>query len=297
MTTLAILSDIHGNLPALEAVLKDMAQYRVDQVIVAGDSILGPFSEQVVEYIVEKSWMVIQGNYESYLLNYDNPRTITEWGNTFEYPIPAWLNHLMSVSMKAVIALWPDVLHLKYQDALPLLISHGSPRNKWESIYPTLSDGEIEAIFASVDENIVITGHTHLILDRRVNRWHIYNPGSVGAPLDGLMAASYILLKDDEDGWQSVFRRAAFDVGPLLREFERQGFIETCGVVGSLLFESFKTARPQGGFLCWRKEHYPDVPLSQEMLNEYLSTCKWWEYTHPAYRVNMRNNIPYNKAG
>jgi diadenosine tetraphosphatase ApaH/serine/threonine PP2A family protein phosphatase len=186
-----------------------------------------------------------------------------------------------------VIATWPDVLRLEYQDAPTILISHGSPRNKWESIYPTLSDEEIEAILASVDENVVITGHTHLTLDRKVDRWHIFNPGSVGVPLDGLVAASYVLLKKKEDGWQALFRRVPFDVKPLLREFEHQGFVETCGVIGALLFETFKTARHQGGFLRWRKEHYPDVHLSQDILNEYLNSCQWWEYAHPAYRVNM----------
>ena len=63
MTRLAIVADIHGNLPALEAVIKDMVQYQVDQVIVAGDVVgFGPFSEAVLERITELRWPVIRGS-------------------------------------------------------------------------------------------------------------------------------------------------------------------------------------------------------------------------------------------
>lgn len=287
MTTLAILSDIHGNLPALEAVVRDMAQYPIDQVIIAGDAILGPFSEQVVEWIIEREWKVIQGNYEAYLLNCNSPRRLTDWGNSIEYPIPAWLNRRVSAPMQTVIATWPEGLRLEYREAPPVCVSHGSPRDKWESIYPTLSDGDIETIVAGVAENVVISGHTHLALDRTVARWHLVNPGSVGVPLDGRMAASYVLLRDEAGGWRAFFRRVSFEVAPLLRAFERQGFVETCGVAGALLFETFRTARQQGGFLRWRKERYPEAPVSHAMLEEYWQTCSWWEYVHPAYRINM----------
>ncbi len=71
MTRLAILSDIHGNLPALEAVMADMAQFVVDHVIVAGDSInWGPFSREVVETVLLNNWAAVRGNNELYLLDY-----------------------------------------------------------------------------------------------------------------------------------------------------------------------------------------------------------------------------------
>jgi predicted phosphodiesterase len=75
MTTLAILSDLHGNLPALEAVLAELAPLGVDQVIVAGDVInWGPFSAQVTARVIERGWAPIRGNNEFYLLDYSTPR-------------------------------------------------------------------------------------------------------------------------------------------------------------------------------------------------------------------------------
>jgi len=70
MTKLAILSDIHGNLPALEAVISDMENFEVDHVIVPGDVIsFGPFSRQTAELVTEKGWPVIRGNNEFFLID------------------------------------------------------------------------------------------------------------------------------------------------------------------------------------------------------------------------------------
>ena len=75
MTTLAILADIHGNMPALEAVIQDLRQVAVDHVVVAGDCInWGPFSQEVVERIAREAWAVIRGNNEFYLLDYQTGR-------------------------------------------------------------------------------------------------------------------------------------------------------------------------------------------------------------------------------
>lgn len=113
------------------------------------------------------------------------------------------------------------------------------------------------------------------------------NPGSVGVPLDGQFTASYMLLNGNERGWQPTFRRVPFDYEPIFREFKRLGFIEECGVIGQLCVEVFKTARPQFGFLGWRKRHYPSEPLSMELLTEYFDKCHWSEYASKAYYINM----------
>lgn len=80
MTRLAVLADIHGNLPALEAVIEDMAQFAVDHVVVAGDSInVGPFSREVLEVISARNWAVIRGNNGYYVTEYQTPRMPAHW--------------------------------------------------------------------------------------------------------------------------------------------------------------------------------------------------------------------------
>ena len=81
------------------------------------------------------------------------------------------------------MAAWPDSLSLRFRDAANLRIVHGSPRSHFEGIFAQMSDAQIEAILAGVEEETIVSAHTHLELDRQVNRWHILNPGSVGVPL------------------------------------------------------------------------------------------------------------------
>jgi predicted phosphodiesterase len=288
MTKLAILSDIHANLPALGAVLEDMANFSVDATIVAGDVInFGPFTQQVVQRVIENNWAVIRGNGELFLLDYGTSRAPQEWNDPVGFPIPPWLNRQLNSSSKTTIAKWADTLTLRFSDAPPIRVVHGTPQSPWDSLYPTLTDEEITKLLADVQEETLIAGHTHLPMDRQSGRWHLLNPGSVGVPLDGQFTASYMLLNGDEGGWQPTFRRVVFDYESIFQEFERLGFVEECGAIGQLIIEVFKTARPQFGFLSWREHNYPNEPVSMELLSEYFNKCHWWEYASKAYHVNI----------
>ena len=286
MTTLAVLADIHGNLPALEAVLKDLAQFQVDHVVVAGDVInWGPFSAQVMERVTGEGWAVIRGNNEFYLLDYDTPRAPAAWSDTRQWPLLPWLKRQLQGRWENAIAAWPDTLSLRFPDAPPIRVVHGSARSAWESIFPQVTEAEAETLLEGVEETTVITGHSHLSMDRYVGRWHILNPGTVGVPLDGMPYGSYVLLQGTEDGWNATVRRIQLDQIPVLREFERQRFIEECGVMGQLVVEEFKTARLQvHPFLHWRHAQRPGALLSQALLDEYRDVDPN-DYRPPAYRV------------
>jgi predicted phosphodiesterase len=284
MTRLAILADVHGNLPALEAVLQDLAPFKVDHVIVAGDVInWGPFSAPVMERVTREGWAVIRGNNEFYLLDHDTPRAPAAWE---AYALLPWLSQQLNGRWRNAIAAWPDALSLRFPDAPPLRVVHGSPRSPWEPIYPISTDEEVEAMLAGVEEATVIAAHTHLAMDRRVGRRRILNPGSVGVPLDGVFCARYMLLEGDVEGWHPAFRSVAFDYDALFREFERQGFVAECGVDGHLVIEEFKTARLQiHPFNHWRRVCRPNAPLDMKLLDEFSRIDKW-DYTPPAYHVN-----------
>ena len=289
MTRLAILADIHGNLPALEAVRRDLSQFAVDCVLVAGDVInLGPFSEQVVRRVIESDWAVVRGNGEFYLLDYDTPRAPDEWNDPLEFPMRPWLDRQLSQHSKSAIATWPDTLNLRFRDAPPIRVVHGSPRSASRGIFAGSSDEEIAAAMSDTEEEFVVAAHTHLPLDRISVRWRILNPGSVGVPLDGLFTASYMLLDGSADGWEPTFRRIPFDYEPVFREFDRLGILEECGAMGKFCIETFRTARPQDGFLRWRAVHCPELPLSLALFDEYWARHQWWEHTHSGYRINMK---------
>ena len=288
MTKLGILSDIHGNLPALEAVLEDLKNFDVDQVIVPGDVInFGPFSRQTAEMVITNDWPVIRGNNEFFLIDYKTPRAPAEWSDPLQFAPIAWLSRQFDSALKSRIGAWPDSLNLRFPDAPPIQVFHGIPNDSWEPIYWTMTDEEIERLLSTVETDFVICGHTHLPMDRQTGRWRIFNSGSVGVPLDGIFSASYLILDGDEHGWKPTFRRIPFDYEAIFERFEASGYNNEAGPIGRLTVEIYKRARPMLGFLRWHEKHKPSSQLSHDLVDEFLANANWWEYSHKAYHLNM----------
>ncbi len=284
MTHLAVLSDIHGNLPALEAVMTDMAQFEIDRVIVAGDIInWGPQSAEVIEIVTREGWAVIRGNNEFYLLNYNTPRQPAHW---VDYSLLPWLYGQLKGRWHNLIATWPDELSLQFPDAPPIRVFHASPADHWRGIHPLMSDAEIAAKLENVTEPVAIGAHTHLGMNRQVGRWQMLNPGSVGVPLDGLGGASYMLLRGDASGWQPTFRRVPFATAPVLAAFEAQHFVEEYGTVARLVMKEFETARMHvHPFNVWKRTYHPDAPVTESLVQAFEQADPW-PYIPLEYHLN-----------
>jgi predicted phosphodiesterase len=287
---LAILADIHGNLPALEAVLADLAQLAVDQIIVAGDAInWGPFSAGVIARVTSGGWAAIRGNNEYYLLDYETPRAPAHWRDRERWPLLPWLRRQLAGRPHQVVAAWPDTLSLRFAGAPPIRVVHGTPRSHSEPLYPAAftSDAEVTEMLAGVSEPVVITGHTHIPLDRTVGPWRILNPGSVGVPLHGAHCASYLLLDLDarSQSWRPSFHSVPIDPAPVLAEFERQGFAQECGLVGRLVMDEFVSARLElHPFVVWHAQHCPERALTPALLAEWAAMDQA-PFILPAYRL------------
>lgn len=271
MTTLAVLADLHGNLPALEAIIADLAGQAIDAAIVAGDLVnWGPFSAQVVERVLAEGWSAIRGNHELVLLDYGTPRAPRAWDDLGAFPIPRWLHRQVPQRLRDRIALWPDTLVVRPPDGPPLRIVHGSPRDHAEPIYPGVGAGRLADILAGIAETTVIAAHTHLPMDEQIGRWHIVNPGSAGMGLNGTFVARYTMLTSDGERWRAHPREVAYDRAPLFAEFARLGFEEECGVIGRLVVEEFRTARLRiAPFLRWRQATSGDAPFTLDTLAQF----------------------------
>ncbi|MCY3979532.1 MAG: metallophosphoesterase, partial [Chloroflexi bacterium] len=156
MTRLAVLSDIHGNLPALEAVNKDMAQFEVDHVVVAGDSVnVGPFSREVLEFVNERNWALIRGNNAFYALDYQTPRMPAHWS---AFTLPPWLRDQLGAKWINFLACLPDTISLRFADAAPIRVFHGIPDNPWVAIPPISTAAEVETWLSGTPEKTHIGG-------------------------------------------------------------------------------------------------------------------------------------------
>jgi predicted phosphodiesterase len=297
LTTIAVLADIHGNLPAVDAIERDLTGVPVDAVVAAGDLInWGPFSRQVLERAAERGWLVLRGNNELYLTDFGTPRAPAAWSEAARYPLLPWLQRQVGAEWRARIATWPDSLVLRFADAPPLCVAHGLPDDPWHGIHTSDPDDQVARSLGGLSATTFVTGHTHLQFERQVGPWQIVNPGSAGVPLHGRREACYALLVGDDSGWRAALRRAPYDVRPVLREFARIGYVEELGVVGRLCVEEFRTARMHlVAFHNWRDACCPDEPLAMDLFDRY-TRADWAPLVRSDYRVDRSDDEAFTTA-
>lgn len=248
MPRLAVLSDIHGNLPALEAVLADAEAWNADAIVVAGDAICwGPQSREVLELLRTKNAGCIRGNNEYYLLDWETPRMPEAWRR---YSLLPPLYEDLGETWRQRIALWPDSLSIRLPDAPLIHVCHGLPDNPWQGIFP-----RTEPDLSGVEAPILVAGHTHLPMDETVSGKRVVNPGSVGVPLDRDRRAQYVRFESLGGDWSVTHRRVAYDFAKLDAAWLTTNFLARNGRLADLVVAEFETAELQViPFLRFQKE-------------------------------------------
>ncbi len=237
----AILSDIHGNIPALEAVLTDIRRAAPDQVIVAGDLVgRGPQSREVLETVTATGWPVIMGNHEEFQVQCAQGNVPDNWHDGWWNPTRMVIESL-GAQWIAWMAALPFQHILEVPGALPILVVHGSPRQTYEGLNPHDSDEKILDILAGTPYPVVVSGHTHYAMNRHVGSYHVINAGSVGAPFDH-PGAQYALLEWNGQAWDVNLRRVPYDREQTLRIWRETGFWDS-GIAARVFAYELETAQ------------------------------------------------------
>jgi predicted phosphodiesterase len=226
MMRVAILGDIHGNLPALEAVTADLEPLAPDLVIVDGDIVnRGPQSQECVQAIRAQGWPAVFGNHEDYVLTFRDGRTPEGWDSDWWLPARRVAEDLSADEIAYLRALpWHYVVD---EPGLPAIrIVHGSPRALNDGLGFWVTHGELCAAIATVPEPVVVGAHTHRPFDQHVARRWVLNCGAVGAPYNGDPAAQYLVLTSRDSAWEADFRRVPYDRAPLYAAWDRAGYME-----------------------------------------------------------------------
>ncbi|MFH1034527.1 MAG: YfcE family phosphodiesterase [Pseudomonadota bacterium] len=198
MTRLAVLSDLHANLAACQAVAADLARRGVQSVVVLGD-LVGYLTRpnQVVELVREAGWRCLDGNYDQAVLT-GGQAGIEAFLKPGIGPEPravfAWTEKALQAPARAFLAGLPASLSLDLE-GLALLAVHGSPRDPRQYVYPDHPDAELQSWLMEAGVDVLCLGHTHRPFIRRLPAGLVLNPGSVGKPKDGDPRASYALLE------------------------------------------------------------------------------------------------------
>ncbi len=205
-----LISDIHGNLEALERVL---GLENWDSIYCMGDLVdYGPSPEECVELIKQKADVVVRGNHDNAVA------TGMDCGCSYEIKELS-----QEVRRYTVDSMSPE--NLEYLGSLPVsvnkigtYITHASRDDLFGYLRPDTPEEEF-SVFDDLEEDTVLLGHTHIPMDREINGRRYINPGSLGQPRDGDTRAAYGILEDGE----LYLRRTEYDMDTVLRKMESAG--------------------------------------------------------------------------
>lgn len=180
---IAALYDIHGNLPALEAVLEEVRKERIDRIVVGGDVLPGPMPNETIELLrnLDIPIQFIRGNGDREVLATRKGEETDAVPEQFR-EVMRWVAEQLSPEYEKLLASWPQTLHLEIENLGDVLFCHATPRSDTE-IFTRLADDErLASVLEGIDADVVVCGHTHMQFDRTVRDIRVLNAGSVGMP-------------------------------------------------------------------------------------------------------------------
>jgi predicted phosphodiesterase len=227
---LAILSDIHGNLSALKAVVKDLEKRGVDHIVNLGDSLSGPLLPmETAAYLMAQPWTHLAGNHERQL--FDAP----------ERMMPS--DRYAHSQLTPAVFEWMAALRPAQAFSDEVFLCHGTPRRDFEGFLETVEPGrirpasaaEIEERLGDVAAQVVVCGHTHIPRVVRSRGRLLVNPGSVGHPAyegshpfphvveTGAPDARYAVIEKRGSAWRAELVAVPYDHAPMARMAAARG--------------------------------------------------------------------------
>lgn len=242
---LAVLSDIHGNWPALAAVVADIDAWEPDKVLVNGDIVNdGPSNVACWDFIARRreaaGWHVLRGNHEDYVVEWRDPATPRS-GPIYELTHASrWTYEQLNGRVDALVSL-PERWEWTAPDGSMLVAMHGTLLGNRAGIYPFTPDEEVRRRIET-SAAVFVTAHTHVPHQRHLGATHVVNVGSVGIPGDGDGRASYGRLVWTPNGWEATIVRVAYDRVAAERDYFTSGFMESVGPEAELSLVQFRMA-------------------------------------------------------
>lgn len=247
----AVLSDIHANRHALEAVREAIERSAPDHVIVAGDVInRGPEPRACLELILamqrECGWRVLKGNHEDFVLFEAIDRDPgADWRRKL-YAHTRWTMQRVQDELHD-IASWPDQHALLGPDGSEIRVVHASMRSNRHGLYAHMAGPELAELTAPAPA-VLVARHTHIPFIRREKETLIVNAGAVGMPFDGIKRASFALLDwSSAAGWQPHIVRLDYDIDAAERAFFDTGYWDDAGAMVPLILDELRNAKSRIG--------------------------------------------------
>lgn len=305
MKKYAIIADVHGNLPALVAVMQDAERQGVDHYLFGGDYYADlPYPNEVAELLARLTRAsYIRGNKEDYLLRLEQQDQAT-W--TYEQMAALYWNYrTLTPANRHFLTGLPEDLTLTDESGQPIRLFHSSRhlfadtridditsrafalrmREKpfdhgdylsWVAEWLD-ADKRLGERIGALPVGVYLFGHTHVQWHARLGQSLLINPGSCGLPLDGNPAAPYTLLTFQASGWQVEERRVAYDCEETIHRLEQSDLYREAEIWSKLIIQQLRTAEEQVGFF---------LQEAEQVAREHKSSQR--PYTNDIWRAAAR---------
>jgi len=203
----AVIADVHGNAPALAAVLEEIEREQADLIVSCGDLTWGPLPEQTYELARGLNARFVRGNAD---------RAVLE--GVSETEREQWMQAHHTDDMREVLATFDENVVVDVDGLGAVRFCHGSPRSDEECVTPETPEARVREFSAGVDERVIVTAHVHIQFDREAAGIRSVNAGSVGLPYEGRPGAYWALLGPDVE-----LRRTEYDVEATVERYRASG--------------------------------------------------------------------------
>lgn len=223
---IVLISDIHGNLPALETILADLQNEQVDQIVCLGDvALFGPQPHEVLARLRLLSSTMVLGNTDARALG-RSPYEARDEDSFRINEVEFWGMQQLSPTDLEYLGSFQPIVEVSIDEEANLICYHGSPRAIGDIILATTPDDELETMLSGYQATVMAGGHTHTQMLRRFGAATLINPGSAGIPfvLDQSTGrarhpswAEYAVVSRPAGGLRIELRRTPYDTQPLIR--------------------------------------------------------------------------------
>jgi predicted phosphodiesterase len=194
----AALYDVHGNLPALGAVLADPRCAAADVIVSGGDLVAGPFPAQCLDRLEAL------GDRVRFLMGNGDREVVSPTDEQWSRDVGAWVTERLALGMAERVRSWPATVELEIAGLGAVLFCHATPASDLPILTRQTPEGDVERELGDVAADAIVCGHTHVQYDRRLGAVRLVNAGSVGMPYEGSPDARWALLGPDGVGLVST---------------------------------------------------------------------------------------------
>jgi predicted phosphodiesterase len=243
---IAVLSDIHGNLPALQTVTDHLETWRPDLVFVNGDVVnRGPNPAACLRFVEQKrrnnGWQIMQGNHEMYVIDQSRPDAARN-GRLFEINRSSFWTYQQLNGDVTILQTWPASHTLTAPGGSQMHITHASRRSNRDSILPYSPLARVRQQIAPAPA-LFATAHIHHAFIRQVDETLVVNSGSAGSLCYGDTRATYAQITWHKGRWQARIVYLDYDKEQTDCDFHTSGFLTESGPVSRIIYEEWRTGR------------------------------------------------------